>query len=320
VIVFILDRVSFEEAMAIPQFRAIATAGGAALVATSENYRGDESSVFQALGSGTAPATGHVQVMGRVLRRSGVAVCVREGAGFAGYRPPTPQSPLRYLGFGANGNAACLRGAGSAPDEVIFLNNHFISDFARPRDAKSPADLARLRGEALEAEGKVIEGIVGEPAGRFLLLVITPSPSAHMRAVGDEATPLLMARGTGGEIFGRTDGPRALRSDTTRLTGLVSNVDVAPTILDFFGISIPSEMDGQPIEMTDEPAPFDLHRRHLEQRRIRLPVQLAEVSFVSASGAVAIAVLLVASRRRSLRIRLSSRAISFHSKPNAASS
>ena len=110
VIVFIVDRVSFEEAMAIPQFRAIATAGGAALVATSENYRGDESSVFQALGSGTAPATGHVQVLGRALRRSGVAVCVREGAGLAGYRPPTPQSPLRYLGFGANGNAACLRG------------------------------------------------------------------------------------------------------------------------------------------------------------------------------------------------------------------
>jgi hypothetical protein len=305
VIVFIVDRVSFEEAMAIAQFRAIATGGGAALVATSEDYRGNESSVFQALGSGTAPARGHVQLMGRVLRRYGIAVCVREGAGLAGYQPPAPQSPLRYLGLGANGDAACLAGSSAAADEVIFLNNHFISDFARPRDAKSPADLARLRRKALETEGEVIEGIVdGEPAGRLLLLVIAPSPSAHMRARGEEVTPLLMAGGNGRQIFGRAEAPRALRSDTTRLTGLVSNVDVAPTILDFFGIPIPSEMDGQPIRVTDEPAPFKLHRLHLEQRRIRFPIQLAELAFVVAAGAVAIAVLLFQARREYLPDRV----------------
>jgi hypothetical protein len=81
----------------------------------------------------------------------------------------------------------------------------------------------------------------------------------------------------------------------------VANVDVAPTILRFFGIPIPSEMDGQPIEFTDDPAPFKLHRLHLEQRRIRLPIQLAEVAFVAGSGAVAIVVLLIQSRRRHLR-------------------
>ncbi len=38
-----------------------------------------------------------------------------------------------------------------------------------------------------------------------------------------------------------------LTSDSTRLDGYVLSTDIAPTILDFFGISIPSEMSGQPI-------------------------------------------------------------------------
>ena len=38
-----------------------------------------------------------------------------------------------------------------------------------------------------------------------------------------------------------------LTSDSTRLDGYVLSTDVAPTILERFGIAVPSEMSGQPI-------------------------------------------------------------------------
>jgi hypothetical protein len=60
---------------------------------------------------------------------------------------------------------------------------------------------------------------------------------------------------------------------------LVSNVDVAPTVLDFLGIT-PNDMDGVVIRRTDSPAPFALHRLHLEQRRTRLPIQFGLLAFV----------------------------------------
>src|SRR5207237_4045997 len=85
----------------------------------------------------------------------------------------------------------------------------------------------------------------------------------------------------------------ALTSETTRTDGVVANVDVAPTILRWFGVPVPSSMDGDPITFSNGPAPFALHRLHLEQRRTRLPVALGEVAFIAAAGLVAIVALLV---------------------------
>ena len=59
----------------------------------------------------------------------------------------------------------------------------------------------------------------------------------------------------------------------------MANVDVAPTILDFFGIPIPKEMTGEPIRVDGTVDLFHLHQLHLDQRHIRLPIQLAEVAF-----------------------------------------
>ncbi|MGH2579096.1 MAG: hypothetical protein ACRDG9_15300, partial [Actinomycetota bacterium] len=116
-------------------------------------------------------------------------------------------------------------------------------------------------------------------------------------------TPIVVARAEPDRLPRPSGAMHALRSDTTRQTGLVANVDVAATILEFFGVPIPAEMEGRPIELTDDPAPLALHRRHLEQRRIRLPIQLAEVSFVAAAGLMAILLLLMASRRGSISSR-----------------
>ena len=46
-----------------------------------------------------------------------------------------------------------------------------------------------------------------------------------------------------------------LTSDSTRLDGYVLSTDVAPTILNTFGIPIPDEMSGQPIRSEGESMP-----------------------------------------------------------------
>ena len=53
------------------------------------------------------------------------------------------------------------------------------------------------------------------------------------------------------------------------------DADVAPGILSFLRISVPSAMNGAPIRFVrDAPVPLDLHRRHLEERRLTVPIQV----------------------------------------------
>lgn len=75
---------------------------------------------------------------------------------------------------------------------------------------------------------------------RDLVIVCTPTPTREMISEGDLLTPLVIA-GPGFEAGNR------LRSSTTRRTGLVSNFDIASTILEFFGIDTPVEMSGRPL-------------------------------------------------------------------------
>ena len=117
-----------------------------------------------------------------------------------------------------------------------------------------------------------------------LVLITSPAPSPKMDLIGDEVTPVFLGMGRGPESLGIAASPEvsALTSDSTRQDGLVSNVDVAPTILDFFGIPIPSEMEGNPIRVVDDGDVVGLHRLHLEQRRIRIPIQIGMLVFLLA--------------------------------------
>jgi hypothetical protein len=291
VILFVIDRVSFEELLSVPEFAALARAGGAALVATSDRYRNDPEKVYEALGSGSHPDARLQALLARTLAAHGVSVCLRWGPG----APPSPrlfESEIRSL----YGDQPCTRTGGDFA-LIDLVPDAWEADAKGVGGPQRRAVVHRL-GEAL------IQEIRAFAERRTLVLVVSPTPTTDMIRRGDEVGPVVLAIGSADGLAGSSEPMRALRSDTTRQSGLVANVDVAPTILDFFGIPIPAEMDGQPIEMTDDPAPLELHRRHLEQRRIRMPIQLAEVSFVAASAAIAIAVLFVASRRGSLSPRL----------------
>jgi hypothetical protein len=78
----------------------------------------------------------------------------------------------------------------------------------------------------------------------FLIAIAQPT------GVSDEALPIGIA---GGGFHGN------LTSDSTRTDGYVLSTDVAPTILRYFGIPVPSAMSGQPIraEGTVDPAAIE---------------------------------------------------------------
>ena len=267
------------------------------MMATSGRYRGNEEAEFRALGSGADPTSGNDQELARLLHQHGIVICPLEGTLSSGLDHPTPGSAMRFLGLGPNGETGC-DGATPNADAVIFANDHVTTDIDLSNPAGSSAQLSRLRDEALRSEAIFLEALIRGllakqvPNVRVMLIVLAVSPSVTMNARGDEVTPLLMAKGRPDDLFSSTGPIRSLRSDTTRQDGLVANVDIAPTILDFFGIPIPDEMTGSPIRIDGTADVAHLHQLHLDQRRIRLPLQLGEVAFVAFLGIVAIPMLI----------------------------
>lgn len=104
----------------------------------------------------------------------------------------------------------------------------------------TPARQAALRHEILrEADaflGRLLKRL--DPR-RTLLLVLSPSPAAASQEKGSSLTPIV-AHGPG-------FGPGWLTSGTTKRPGLVANIDVAPTVLEFLGVPPPPGMSGRPM-------------------------------------------------------------------------
>jgi hypothetical protein len=109
------------------------------------------------------------------------------------------------------------------------------------RAESAPADIvpgllaATLKEEGLppprfEARRKIPERL---PAGRGLLIAL-----ARPTGESDDLLPI----GIAGPGY---DGD--LTSDSTRMDGYVLSTDIAPTILDYYGVEVPPEMTGQPI-------------------------------------------------------------------------
>ena len=79
---------------------------------------------------------------------------------------------------------------------------------------------------------------------RDLLIICAPTPTRKMIYDGELLTPLVIA-GSGFKPG------TMLQSITTRRTGLVSNFDIAPTVIDFFGLKTPAEMEGRAVTSSD---------------------------------------------------------------------
>lgn len=95
---------------------------------------------------------------------------------------------------------------------------------------------------------------VDELVGRMLADV---DPAHDAVFVVSPASP---RRGSGLAVTGiRAPGvqPELLRSSTSRRDGFVYVIDIAPTILDLLGIDVPSDMEGEVMEVVHGPAPGD---------------------------------------------------------------
>jgi hypothetical protein len=108
---------------------------------------------------------------------------------------------------------------------------------------------------------------------------------------GHQPAPILLGRGTAEELA-RNRGPaRGLTSETTGRPGVVSNVDLLPTILEFLGQPIPEDAAGNPIRAEGSP-PTALHRTYLEYRKVVTPVGLIVLGLALAALAVGLALIL----------------------------
>ncbi|HEU4963720.1 MAG TPA: hypothetical protein VFV52_07640, partial [Bacilli bacterium] len=117
----------------------------------------------------------------------------------------------------------------------------------------APERYAQLRQTILQ-EIDAFLGQVAEEAGPDrLVLVASPQVSEAAAAEREWLSPVVA---TGGDLSQGT----ALTSATTRRVGIVSNLDVAPTVLGFLGIDTPQGMIGYPLHAAKKMSLFQLDR------------------------------------------------------------
>jgi hypothetical protein len=107
--------------------------------------------------------------------------------------------------------------------------------------------LASARRGALESCDAALGSLLRSlDLSRDLVVVCTPTPTRRMISDGDLLTPLIVA----GPGFKPGSG---LTSSSTRRNGLVSNFDIAPTILAFLRVAVPADMEGAAVRSTGGP-------------------------------------------------------------------
>jgi hypothetical protein len=152
------------------------------------------------------------------------------------------------------------------------------------------------RGGLERVATTIEESVTASGAHRVLVIVASTSPSADMRSSKDELHPLIVAEGPPGKLFAGSGQEGSITSDSTHRDGIVTDLDVMPTIAAFLGIDPPAEMTGSAIEIIPGPPPFELHERYLAQRRMYVPIGTAGGIYLAIVGLGAI-VLLALGRR-----------------------
>jgi hypothetical protein len=154
----------------------------------------------------------------------------------------------------------------------------------------------RDSGGLVAVGAEIRQDVLASTADQVIVFVASTTSSPAMMTAKDLVHPLVMGSGAPALLFGLDGAPRTLASDTTRRTGVVTDVDVRPTILRFLGRPAPGSLAGLPLRVVDDPPPFELHERYLAMRRMSVPVQMAAGLYVTAGGLFGIG--LIAMRRR----------------------
>ena len=162
-----------------------------------------------------------------------LASAVQAGGGHVGYAGPAA-ARNREAAVAADREGRVERVALAQPQHVAAaaLRLWRNTDLVVAKLAPGPPGIGQLRG------------ILDARRAQDVVLVIQ-DPS-HI-------TRRLTAMGAAG-----LEGGTTLYSDSTRTEGLVSSTDVAPTVLERFGVDIPDEMSGKVIEARGDATPEEL--------------------------------------------------------------
>ena len=129
--------------------------------------------------------------------------------------------------------------------------------------------------------GKLVTGLAGDG---LIIAFASPPPGS------DRALPIGIAgRGFGGD----------LTSDSTRSDGYVLSTDIAPTILRWLGVPVPSQMDGQPIRSEGEVDPGAVE--DLAERMAAIPTRRAPVVIASLLAWIVVTALVALIARSARR-------------------
>lgn len=193
----------------------------------------------------------------------------------------------------------------AAFDEVLPRADFIAIDFgdtgrlARSYQVMSDAVLARHRLEAIQRADLFLAELLTRMKGRnWRLLIISPDLPQQKGNGGERLAPAL--------LFGPQVTSGWLTSPSTRARGIIVNTDIAPTVLNFFGVNPPAQMVGRPISIIaakrESPAVWLTAER---ARRTKVDAQRSVL--VKPAQGVVIAVLALAAIALLLERHLSGR-------------
>jgi hypothetical protein len=199
----------------------------------------------------------------------------------------------------ADGTLASLATDGGAG--LMTLGGGLPTERGRGIDPRPEYVLVRwldpaIRGGIERVATTIEETVRASGADRVLVIVASTRPSAEMRSSKDELHPLIIAEGPPGDLFAGSGQQGSITSDSTHRDGIVTDLDVTPTIAAFLRVESPAEMTGSVIEIIPRPPPFELHERYLAQRRMYVPIGTAGGIYLAIVGLGAIAILALGRR------------------------
>ena len=182
---------------------------------------------------------------------------------------------------------AAIEASSSAGEAALIAADRQGAIGRVPATCSSPACLPPVR--VIEAGLRALPALVRGLRGRDLLIALARPPPPEDRR---------LSIGIAGAGF---DGN--LTSDSTRLDGYVLSTDLAPTVLDRFGVEPPAEMTGEPVHSEgsiDAGAVASLEERMAEIQPRRGPVIGLSLLLWVIATALAAAIW----RRRGARVAL----------------
>ncbi|MHB9003529.1 MAG: hypothetical protein ACYC6C_05635 [Coriobacteriia bacterium] len=171
----------------------------------------------------------------------------------------------------ALGDAERALGTVAGP-QLIVVDSGDLSRVAAVEHITSPEVSARQHADAVRTLDRVVARAWEELPDDALLMVLTPIEAETSETVPGLAPAIVYGEGYSGR----------LTSSSTQRLGLVTNLDVAATVLDAFGIDRPVQILGNP--MTSDAASFGLSERIADlttMDRAAMAIDFARASVVN---------------------------------------